>query len=100
MLFPRTPTRRSNVWRVAVVLLVALSFVARATLALSATDRHKTNVPSALSASRAYPAAPAGPQGPIRLTCVPGHAAVIGSGGPAGPQGPAGVSCAPAPKHG
>jgi len=100
MLFPRTPTRRSNVWRVAVVLLVALSFVARATLAVSAPDRSKTNGSPALSAGRNDPAAPAGPQGPIKLTCLTGHPVVIGSDGPAGPQGPVGSSCSPEPKRG
>ena len=53
---------------------------------------------AARTAERSYPAAPAGPRGPIEISCIPGRAGVIGSGGPAGPQGPVGVACPSAPQ--
>ena len=92
-----THTKRSHALLLAAVVLVALSFAFRATLALSANHRHTTNASSALKAGLSHPVAPAGLQGPIRLTCGPGHTAVIGSDAPAGPQGHVGVSCASGP---
>ena len=81
----------------ALVVLAVLPFAVTAT-AKSTSQPPLRKASPARSADRSYPAVPAGPRGPIRLSCVPGRAGIVGTDGPAGPQGPLGVNCASAPQ--
>jgi hypothetical protein len=92
-----TLLKRWPVCLLAIVVLAVLPFAVTATGASTAKSPPRKASPGR-SADRSYPSAPAGPRGPIRLSCMPGRAGIVGTDGPAGPQGPVGVNCASAPQ--